>query len=107
MSQTAITFAFEQWKAQEAAAGNTVVLDEFVLAYVPGLDHTAPINRTETLPPEAQIVHRQAVNKIGLVNDNAVVYSVTMGTEIGDFDFNWIGLVNKASGTVAMIVHAP
>ncbi|HDW7095892.1 TPA: phage tail protein [Yersinia enterocolitica] len=107
MSQTAITFAFEQWKAQEAAAGNTVVLDEFVLAYVPGLDHTVPINRAETLPPEAQIVHRQAVNKIGLVNDNAVVYSVTMGTEIGDFDFNWIGLVNKASGTVAMIVHAP
>ncbi|AHM71632.2 phage tail-collar fiber domain-containing protein [Yersinia hibernica] len=107
MSQTAITFAFEQWKAQEAAAGNTVVLDEFVLAYVPGLDHTVPINRAETLPPEAQIVHRQAVNKIGLVNDNAVVYSVTMGTEIGDFDFNWIGLVNKVSGTVAMIVHAP
>ncbi|HDL7014669.1 TPA: phage tail protein [Yersinia enterocolitica] len=107
MSQTAITFAFEQWKAQEAAAGNTVVLDEFVLAYVPGLDHIVPINRAETLPPEAQIVHRQAVNKIGLVNDNAVVYSVTMGTEIGDFDFNWIGLVNKASGTVAMIVHAP
>lgn len=107
MSQTAITFAFEQWKAQEAAAGKTVVLDEFVLAYVPGLDHSVPINRAETLPPVAQIVHRQAVNKIGLVNDNAVVYSVTMGTELGDFDFNWIGLVNKASGTVAMIVHAP
>lgn len=107
MSQTAITFAFEQWKAQEAAAGNTVVLDEFVLAYVPGLDHTLPINRAETLPPAAQIVHRQKVNKIGLVNDNAVVYSVTLGTEIGDFDFNWLGLVNKASGTLAMIVHAP
>ncbi|ELI7915166.1 phage tail protein [Yersinia enterocolitica] len=107
MSQTAITFAFEQWKAQEAAAGKAVVLDEFVLAYVPDLDHTVPISRAETLPPVAQIVHRQAVNKIGLVNDNAVVYSVTMGTELGDFDFNWIGLVNKASGTVAMIVHAP
>ncbi|ENJ8190408.1 phage tail protein [Yersinia enterocolitica] len=107
MSQTAITFAFEQWKAQQAATGTLVVLDEFVLAYVPNLDHTVPIDRTETLPPAAQIVHRQGVNKIGLVNDNAVVYSVTMGTELGDFDFNWIGLVNKASGTVAMIVHAP
>ncbi|AJJ64756.1 phage tail-collar fiber domain-containing protein [Yersinia aldovae] len=107
MSQTVITFAFEQWKAQQAAAGALVVLDEFVLAYVPDLDHTAPIDRAEVLPPAAQIVHRQTVNKIGLVNDNAVVYSVTMGTELGDFDFNWIGLVNKASGTVAMIVHAP
>lgn len=23
------------------------------------------------------------------------------------FSFNWIGLINKASGTLAMIVHAP
>ncbi|WP_197336935.1 tail fiber protein, partial [Cronobacter dublinensis] len=26
---------------------------------------------------------------------------------VGDFSFNWIGLMNKASGTLAMIVHAP
>ncbi|HGO5283388.1 TPA: tail fiber protein [Yersinia enterocolitica] len=107
MSQSIITTAFEQWKAQEAAGGNTVVVDEFVLALVPGLDPNPPIDRSEGLPPAGQIVHRQAVNKAGVVNQNAVVYSVTIGTEIGDFDFNWIGLVNKASGTVAMIVHAP
>ncbi|EEP92555.1 tail fiber protein [Yersinia kristensenii] len=107
MSQSIITTAFEQWKAQEAAGGNTVVVDEFVLAFVPGLNPNTPINRSEGLPPAGQIVHRQAVNKTGVVNQNAVVYSVTIGTEIGDFDFNWIGLVNKASGTVAMIVHAP
>ncbi|WP_050111628.1 tail fiber protein [Yersinia kristensenii] len=107
MSQSIITTAFEQWKAREAAGGNTVVVDEFVLAFVPGLNPNAPINRSEGLPPAGQIVHRQAVNKTGVVNQNAVVYSVTIGTEIGDFDFNWIGLVNKASGTVAMIVHAP
>lgn len=107
MSQSIITTAFEQWKAQEAAGGHTVVVDEFVLAFVPGLDPNAPIDRSEGLPPAGQIVHRQAVNKTGVVNQNSVVYSVTIGTEIGDFDFNWIGLVNKASGTVAMIVHAP
>ncbi|MFQ6290471.1 phage tail protein [Yersinia enterocolitica] len=107
MSQSIITTAFEQWKAQEAAGGNTVVVDEFVLALVPGLDPNAPIDRSEGLPPAGQIVHRQAVNKTGVVNQNAVVYSITSGTEIGDFDFNWIGLVNKTSGTVAMIVHAP
>ncbi|WP_267248604.1 tail fiber protein [Yersinia sp. Marseille-Q5920] len=107
MSQSIITTAFEQWKAREAAGGNTVVVDEFVLAFVPGLNPNTPINRSEGLPPAGQIVHRQAVNKTGVVNQNAVVYSVTIGTEIGDFDFNWIGLVNKASGTVAMIVHAP
>lgn len=107
MSQTIITTTFEKWKATESANGKPVVLDEFVFAYVPGLDPSAPIDRNEVLPPVAQIVHRQAVNKIGVVNANAVVYSVTMGTEIGDFDFNAIYLVNKAANMAAMIVHAP
>ncbi|MGS8101508.1 phage tail-collar fiber domain-containing protein [Providencia sp. PROV_01] len=102
-----ITTAFENWKAQEAASGKAVLLDEFVFANVPNLDPTKPIDRNEKLPPANQIVHRQAVNKAGLASENAVAYSVTMGTEVGNFDFNWIGLLNKASGTVAMITHAP
>ncbi|ECP1951573.1 phage tail protein, partial [Salmonella enterica subsp. enterica serovar Javiana] len=53
------------------------------------------------------IVHRQAVSRKGVVNDNAVVHSVVLGADVGDFSFNWIGLLNKASGTLAMIVHAP
>ncbi|MEY8165581.1 phage tail protein, partial [Providencia rettgeri] len=102
-----ITVAFEIWKAQEAASGKAVLLDEFVFANVPNLDPTQPIDRNEKLPPANQIVHRQAVNKAGLASENAVAYSVTLGAEVGNFDFNWIGLLNKASGTVAMITHAP
>lgn len=107
MSQTVITTAFEQWKAAQAANGQAVVLDEFVFANVPGLDVNAPINRAEVVPPAAQIVYRQAVEKTGLVNQNAVVYSVTLGADVGDFAFNWIGLINKATGKLAMVVHAP
>ncbi|EAA7135430.1 hypothetical protein ID57_06760 [Salmonella enterica] len=107
MSQTAITLAFEQWKASQSVTGEPVLLDEFVFASVPGLDATKPIDRNETLPPDAQIVHRQAVSRKGVVNENAVVHSVVLGAEVGDFSFNWIGLINKASNTLAMIVHAP
>ncbi len=107
MSQTVITEAFEQWKAQQATDNQPVILDEFVLANVPGLDPSKGIDRKEGLPPAAHIVYRQAVSKTGVVNDNSVVYSVTIGADVGDFAFNWIGLVNKASGTLAMIVHAP
>ncbi|HCC1361814.1 TPA: phage tail protein, partial [Salmonella enterica subsp. enterica serovar Paratyphi C] len=84
-----------------------VLLDEFVFANVPGLDPDQPVDRNETLPPAEQIVHRQAVSRKGVVNDNAVVHSVVLGADVGDFSFNWIGLLNKASGTLAMIVHAP
>ncbi|MER3162480.1 phage tail protein [Salmonella enterica subsp. enterica serovar Vom] len=107
MSQTTITLAFEQWKAQQGATGEPVLLDEFVFANVPGLDPDKPVDRNETLPPAEQIVHRQAVSRKGVVNDNAVVHSVVLGADVGDFSFNWIGLLNKASGTLAMIVHAP
>ncbi|WP_318365985.1 tail fiber protein [Enterobacter sp.] len=107
MSQTVITQAFEQWKAQQAVSNTAIVLDEFVFANVPGLNPATPINRAETLPPAAQIVYRQGITRKGVVNENAVVHSVVLGADVGDFSFNWIGLINKASGTLAMIVHAP
>lgn len=107
MSQTAITLVFEQWKAQQATTGEPVLLDEFVFALVPGLDPSLPVDRSEALPPAAQIVHRAAVARKGVVNENAVVHSAVLGADVGDFSFNWIGLINKASGTLAMIVHAP
>lgn len=107
MSQTVITTAFEHLKAQQAATGDAVVLDGFIFANVPNLDITSPIDPGEGIPPDGQIVYRADVAMTGVVNENAVVYSVTMGTAVGTFDFNWVGLVNKASGTLAMIVHAP
>ncbi|MDT7446326.1 phage tail-collar fiber domain-containing protein [Citrobacter freundii] len=107
MSQTVITSAFEQLKAQQAVTGEAVVLDGFIFANVPNLDISSPIDPNEAIPPDAQIVHRGDVALTGVVNDNAVVYSVTLGTAVGDFDFNWVGLVNKTSNVLAMIVHAP
>lgn len=107
MSQTAITQAFEQWKAQQGATGESILLDEFVFANVPGLDPSLPVDRSEQMPPAEQIVHREAVSRSGVVNENAVVHSTVLGADVGDFSFNWIGLINKATGTLAMIVHAP
>ncbi len=107
MSQTAITLAFEHWKAQQGVTGEPVLLDEFVFANVPRLNPDTPVDRNEALPPVEQIVHRQPVTRTGVVNENGVVYSAVLGADVGDFSFNWIGLLNKASGTLAMIVHAP
>lgn len=107
MSQAVITKVFSEWKAQQAINNQSVTLDEFIFAYIPGLDADKPIDNTETTSAADKIVHRQAVSKSGVVNENSVVYSVTLGADVGDFDFNWIGLANKATGTLAMIIHAP
>ncbi|EMP2222992.1 phage tail protein [Enterobacter hormaechei] len=107
MSQAVITKAFVEWKAQQAVDNKPVTLDEFIFAFIPDLDIEKPIDDTETTPPADKIVHRQAVSKSGVINGDSVVYSVTLGADVGDFDFNWIGLVNKETGTLAMIIHAP
>lgn len=107
MAQTVITKAFTEWKAQQAIDNQPVNLDEFIFAYIPDLDVTKPVENTEGLPPADKIVHRQAVSKSGVVNADSVVYSVTLGADVGDFNFNWIGLANKETGTLAMIIHAP
>lgn len=107
MSQAVITKVFTEWKAQQAINNQPVTLDEFIFAYIPGLDTDKPIDNTETMPAADKIVDRLPVSKTGVVNENSVVYSVTLGADVGDYDFNWIGLANKASGTLVMIIHAP
>lgn len=100
-----ITNAFEQYWQSSLAAEQPVVLDEFVLADIPNLDITTPIDPDTVLPPEGQIVHRQTVDQRGRVNSNAVAYSIVMDTTIGDFSFNAMFLRNKANGVIGMIVY--
>ncbi|MBL5884863.1 phage tail-collar fiber domain-containing protein [Lelliottia aquatilis] len=103
---TAITLAFEAYLAAQTESQQPVVLDEFIFANVPGLDPEAPVDPAEGIP-QTQIVWRQAVDKSGVINGDTVVYSVLLGTEVGDFTFNWIGLINKSSGMLAMVTHIP
>ncbi|WP_153446921.1 phage tail-collar fiber domain-containing protein [Vibrio algicola] len=106
MSQAAIPFSFESYLQAKLTAGQSVDLNRIVLANIPNLDHTIPIDRSEALPPANQIVHEQDVDQTGKVNLNAVVYSIVMDTTVGDFDFNAMYLIDKNERTaVGMIVH--
>ncbi|MCS3456094.1 hypothetical protein M2366_002175 [Aeromonas sp. BIGb0405] len=104
MSQI-ITNAFASYWQTCLATQAPVVLDEFVLANIPGLDPDAPINPDGVLPPAGQIVHRHQVDQRGRINNDAVAYTIVMDTTLGDFEFNAMYLINKATGMVAMIVH--
>lgn len=100
-----ITRRFEQWCAERTAANLPARPDTFIFAFVPGQDPEGEMDRDETLPPVSQIVHRAPVAQHGLINTDAVAYSVVMDTSVGDFDYNWIGLQDAASGTLCMVVH--
>ncbi|WP_253265134.1 phage tail protein [Aeromonas sp. 2692-1] len=104
MSQV-ITNAFEQYWQSCLAAEKPVVLDEFILADIPNLDITSPIDPETGMPPESQIVHRQNVDQRGRINNNAVAYTIVMDTTVGDFSFNAMYLRNKQNGVIGMIVY--
>ncbi|EPC1665901.1 phage tail protein [Yersinia enterocolitica] len=104
---TVITRAFEHWQAGQVLNNLPARPDNIIFAHIPGLDHTADINPDEGIPADGQIVHRDVVAQYGLINDSAVAYSVVLDTRVGDFTFNWIGLVDAASNTLCMIVHTP
>lgn len=104
MSQI-ITNAFSRYWQECLTNQTPVVLDEFVLANVPDLDPDAAINPDSGLPPTNQIVHRHKVDQRGRINNDAVAYTIVMDTTVGDFSFNAMYLINKASGVVGMIVH--
>ncbi|MGR1183321.1 phage tail-collar fiber domain-containing protein [Aeromonas veronii] len=104
MSQI-ITNAFSRYWQECLANQTPVVLDEFVLANVPDLDPTSPIDPDSGLPPAGQIVHRHKVDQRGRINNDSVAYTIVMDTTVGDFSFNAMYLINKASGMVGMIVH--
>ncbi|HGH9530649.1 TPA: phage tail protein [Yersinia enterocolitica] len=102
---TAITRAFEHWQAQQILNNLPARPDTVIFAHIPGLDSNSEIDRDEGIPDTAFIVHREAVAQYGVINDSAVAYSVVLDTRVGDFSFNWIGLVDSASNTLCMIVH--
>ena len=99
-----ITPLFERYVAEQTIARGTVQFDEFIFANIPGLNENN-LAQYLTMPTSAQIVHRQAVSQSGVINENAVVYSVTIGTEVGDFDFNFIGLINRSKNLLAVAVQ--
>lgn len=102
-----ITNAFQSWNVNKILADEPAVPDQMIFALVPGQDAGADVDPNEGLPPAAQISYVSAITHKAALNTNAVVYSAVLDTTIGDWRYNWIGLVDSATSTVLMIVHIP
>jgi hypothetical protein len=103
-----ITLAGESLNAQKQAAQEILVVERFIFANVPGLDHSTPVDRAAAKPAPAQIVYSAEIpaENAGFVNPNQVVYSVQAGSDVGDWDFNWIGL-ETAEGVLYAVAYVP
>lgn len=103
-----ITLAGESLIAQKQGAKQALLVSKFIFANVPGLDPTKPIDRAAGKPPANQIVYTYVIpaENSGYVNPNQVVYSAQLGSDIGDFDWNWMGL-ESAEGVLFAVAYMP
>ncbi|MBV4466605.1 phage tail protein [Pseudomonas sp. SWRI79] len=92
-----ITLAGESQIALKQSQKKPLIISKFIFANVPGLDPVAPLDRAAGKPPVEQIVHVYTIpaQNAGYVNPNQVVYSAQLGSDIGDWDFNWVGLEDE------------
>ena len=101
-----ITLAGESLISQKQSKREPLLVSKFVLANVPGLDTTLPVDRSAGVPQSDQIVHSVPVTREGYLATNKVVYSLMLGSDVGDFDFNWIGLVS-AEDVLVIAAYVP
>jgi len=78
---------------------------ELVLAYIPDLSESAERNPNETIPT-SNIVHRRNIDKNGFIDNNTVAWGIVLEEDVGDFDYNWVGLVTE-NGTLLALDYIP
>ncbi|PRW96412.1 phage tail protein [Pseudomonas fragi] len=101
-----ITIAGENLIAQKHGEQKGLEVSRFVFALIPGLNPDSEVDRASVLPPAAQIVHTATVQRSGYVTPNQVVYSVMLGSDVGDWNFNWVGL-QTAENVLLAVAYVP
>ena len=89
------------------AQGKTLTIDKFIFANIPGLDPGKDPDPNEDKPSTDKIVYQCAPFKVGYVSPNCVAYSAVLGPDLGDFDFNWVGLWCSQYSTLMVISYNP
>ena len=103
-----ITIAGEALKAQKQAAGEPLIINQFILANIAGQNHEDEIDRMRGLPDAEDIVYTAEVTRADYVAESEVVYSLFMGTGVGGFSFNTLYLIcTEDNNTVFAIATLP
>lgn len=93
--------------ATKQSQNEPLIIDRFLFAYFDGLNVEQEPPATEPMPPAPNQVDELPVTAQGYIDDDSVVYSCYMGTDIGDYDFNWVGMLSEEGTLVAVSYVSP
>ncbi|WP_237156906.1 phage tail protein [Photobacterium rosenbergii] len=97
-----LTAAGKALLAQLNAEEKPLIIDKMIFANLP--------NRPEFPQPDDvvstdHVVHQEAVEQRGRLSANSVIYSTTLTSDVGPFDFNWTGAYCSEYGVLVTIDH--
>jgi len=78
-------------------------ITRFILANVPHSDPTVAVNPDEAMPNAEQIVFDEPITRKASITPDEVVFSQIILSDIGDFDFNWVGLATDDDTLIAAV----
>lgn len=102
-----LTAAGESLLARLQAEGRPLIIDRFIFARIDVDNPSDPPPLAQTMP--ADVVYTAVIppEYRAFINENEVVYSALLGSDIGDFSFNWQGLYCSEYDVVVAVATFP
>lgn len=104
MASSRATDALKSYISQSIARSEGISFDKIIFAQIPNLSDASLAN-INAIPTASQIKHTANIQQKGYIEDDQVVYSVTLGSEIGDFTFNFVGLINSVKNVLGVAIY--
>ncbi|WP_228001229.1 phage tail-collar fiber domain-containing protein [Vibrio parahaemolyticus] len=97
-----LTAAGKALLAQLNAEEKALVIDKMIFANVP---NRAEFPQPDDVVPNDHIVHQEGVEQRGRLSADSVIYSCTLTSDVGPFDFNWTGAYCSEYGVLVTVDH--
>ncbi|MCX8827913.1 phage tail-collar fiber domain-containing protein [Vibrio parahaemolyticus] len=97
-----LTAAGKALLAQLNAEEKPLIIDKMMFANVP---NRPEFPQPDDVVPTDDIVHQEQVEQRGRLSADSVIYSTTLTSDIGPFEFNWTGAYCSEYGVLVTIDH--
>ncbi|EJG1637671.1 phage tail protein [Vibrio alginolyticus] len=97
-----LTAAGKALLAQLNAEEKPLIIDKMIFANVP---NRPEFPKPDDVVPTDDIVHQEQVEQRGRLSADSVIYSTTLTSDVGPFEFNWTGAYCSEYGVLVTIDH--